>query len=52
MDSTELAGQSIDGFGLCDNGCMTLKKVLIAGATGLVGYAAMKHFARADRTAR
>ena len=24
---------------------MTLKKVLIAGATGLVGYAAMKHFA-------
>jgi nucleoside-diphosphate-sugar epimerase len=37
--------QSIDGFGLCDNGCMTLKKVLIAGATGLVGYAAMKHFA-------
>ena len=24
---------------------MTLKKVLVAGATGLVGYAAMKHFA-------
>ena len=24
---------------------MTAKKVLIAGATGLVGYAAMKHFA-------
>ena len=24
---------------------MTLKKVLIAGATGLVGYAAMKQFA-------
>ena len=25
---------------------MTLKKVLVAGATGLVGYAAMKHFAQ------
>ncbi len=28
---------------------MPAKKVLIAGATGLVGYAAMKHFARDER---
>ncbi len=28
------------------------KKVLVAGATGLVGYAAMKHFGRRKKTAR